>query len=120
MPASPIRRRPRALAGAVVALALLAGCTGQQRDAGNYEDTEDSYLEGCILRAERDIEEGGAEIADPEAWCQCTFDAIVEDVEFDIFRDANRDLREEGGALPADIADATAGCDPTSPEPTAS
>jgi hypothetical protein len=102
-----------------VALALLAGCTGQQRDAGNYEDTEEAYLEGCILRAEEDVAEGGAEIADPEAWCQCTFDAIAEQVEFDVFRDANSDLREEGGDLPSELVDASAACDPSSPEPTA-
>jgi hypothetical protein len=109
---TPIRRRAaRALLAGSLSLVVLAGCTTTQRDASNYEDTEEDFLEGCIATAEADAEvEGAAVIASPEDYCQCAFDGLVESVEFDRFKEVNTELREEGGALPDDIAEVYAAC----------
>jgi hypothetical protein len=99
------------LAGAL-SLVVLAGCTTTQRDASNYEDTEEDFLEGCIAVAEADAEvEGAQAIASPEDYCQCAFDTLVEEVEFDRFKEVNADLRDNGGALPDDIAEVYASCE---------
>ena len=116
MSATPIRRRAvRALAVAGLSLTLLAGCTTHQRDASNYGDTEDNFLEGCIARATEDngADDVEVKISAPESWCQCVFDAIEKDVPFDDFKKANSDLRDNGGALPANIQAAYDSCDPT-------
>lgn len=114
MTATPIRRRAlRAVLAGAVSLVLLAGCTTTQRDASNYEDTEEDFLEGCIERAEADSEvDGATAIADPEAWCACAFAAIEDTIEFDRFKEVNSELRDEGGPLPDDIQEAYDSCDP--------
>ncbi|MCB0972862.1 MAG: hypothetical protein KDA97_15250 [Acidimicrobiales bacterium] len=119
---SATRRRPGIVATVAVALLVLGGCTAQQRDKDNYADTEDDYIEGCVDRADADnaeIEAGtsgfneATEIADPEAFCQCTFDALEENVSFDRFKEVNSDLRENGGPWPDDLVEAIADCDPS-------
>ena len=102
------------VAGAL-SLVLLAGCTSTQRDASDYDGTEDNFLEGCIARATEDngADDVEVKISSPESWCQCVFDAIEKDVPFDDFKKANSDLRDNGGALPANIQAAYDSCDPT-------
>ena len=114
MSATPIRRRAvRAVLAGAVSLVLLAGCTTTQRDASNYKDTEDDFLEGCITRATEDNADGAeVQIASPEDWCQCAFDAIEDEIEFDRFKEVNSDLRDNGGPLPDDIQAAYDSCDP--------
>ena len=116
------RRRTGVLALVVVALLTMSGCINQQQDKDSYADTEGNYLEGCIDRVtadNADIEagaegtEGATEIADPETYCQCTFDALEEDIPFERFKEVNSDLRENGGPLPEDFVEATAPCDDT-------
>ena len=112
MSASPIRRRAaHALLAAVASVVVLAGCTTTQRDASNYADTEDNWLEGCIEQAELDNEVDGAEqITDPEAFCECAWTAITDEIEFERFKEINSELRDEGGPLPDDYTEAIASC----------
>lgn len=115
------RRSVRMVAIAATALVALAGCTTGQSSASSYDEARDNFLEGCVDRAEADnalIEEGGegtgeaVAIADPEAYCECAFTALEDDVPFDVYREANERLTEEGGALPDEILEAYASCAP--------
>ena len=119
---SATRRRLGTVASVAVALLLLGGCTGQQQDKDSYSATEDDYLEGCIDQVTADnanIEAGGegtegaTQIADPDTFCQCTFDALEEDIPFERLKEVNSDLRDNGGPLPDDFVEATAPCDDT-------
>ena len=119
---STLRRRAvRATLVGALALSVLTGCTTGQKDATNYEDTEDDFVAGCIELAEADaaaIEAGedgteGAEaIASPEDYCQCVFDTISgpDGVPFDEFDAINEDLRTNGGPLPEDFVATYADC----------
>lgn len=118
------RRRPGVLALAAIVLLVASGCTARQQDKDNYADTEKDYLEGCIDQVDADnaaIEvgadgtQGATQIADPETYCQCTFDALQENISFDRFKEVNSDLRENGGPLPDDFVEATAPCDDSAP-----
>lgn len=115
MSATPSRRRraTRAVLAGALSLVVLAGCTGVQKDAGSYRDTEEDFLAGCIQTAEADNAlDGATAIESPENYCQCAFDAIVDNVKFDRFKEINGALREEGGELPTEITDAFDGCRP--------
>jgi hypothetical protein len=102
----------RAVLAGALSLVVLAGCTTTQRDASNYEDTEEEFLAGCIEQAELDAEvDGSTRISSPEDFCQCAFDAIVDTVEFDRFKEINSDLRDDGGPLPDEISEAYASCE---------
>ncbi len=111
MPATSNRRRHRLtvpFVGAVLALGLLAGCTGQ-RDPGSYGDkVETNFVKGCTATSTAD----GATKAEAGEFCQCAYDAIKKDVEFDDFKKANNDLIDvEGDAeLPKGITDAYESC----------
>lgn len=118
------RRAVRASLVGVLALAVLTGCTQGQKDATNYEDTEDDFIAGCVQLAEEDnaaIESKGGdtetltEIASPEDYCQCVFDTISgpDGVPFEEFDAINDDLRNNGGPLPDDFVEAYSNCDPT-------
>lgn len=121
--ATPNRRRSKAvLAGLAVTLLFATGCTQGQKDASNYGDTEDDFIEGCVSRAEEDtakIEDGEATgeglvaIESPQDYCQCVFDAIEDTIPFEEFKETNSRMRDEGGPLPQDIIDAYDSCDPS-------
>ncbi|HRW37820.1 MAG TPA: hypothetical protein P5254_08985 [Aquihabitans sp.] len=112
--AIPTRRRAfRAVVAGALSLVLLAGCTSTQRDASDYDGTEDNFLEGCEAQAKADADvEGATVIESPKAWCACVFDAIKADVDFDRFKEVNSELRDAGGPLPDDIQKAYDSCDP--------
>lgn len=116
MPATPIRRRAlTAVVAGALSLALLSGCTQTQKDATNYADSEEEFLKGCEAVAQSDARvDDSTEIADPEAYCQCVFDALSGDdgIPFDEFSQINSDLRDEGGPLPDDFVKAYDSCDP--------
>jgi hypothetical protein len=86
------RRSLRALGAAAVALVALAGCTTGQSSASSYDEARENFLEGCIeiagednaaIAAGEDGAVGATRIADPEAYCECVFAALEDDVEFD-------------------------------------
>lgn len=116
MSAAPIRRRAlTAIVAGALSLALLSGCTQTQKDASNYEDTEEDFLQGCVAVASSDARvDDSTVIADPEGYCQCVFDALSGDdgIPFDEFSQINSELRDDGGPLPESFVEAYASCDP--------
>lgn len=129
-PTAPIelrrsRRAPIGAAFALTAASLLfaVGCTNGQRDASNYDDTEEAFLDGCISIARSDDDaiaaDGSADgteirVASPDDFCRCAFDEIRASVPFDEFKEINSDLRDDGGPLPGAFREAYASCDPES------
>ena len=119
MSASPIRRRSTHIAvAALLSLAFLAGCTGQQTAKDNYADTEDNFIEGCVTTADDDDASGDAttQIADPGVYCQCVLDALSHTdtgVPFSEFKSINTDLSDNGGTLPESFIETYAECDPS-------
>lgn len=99
------------LAGVLCAL-ILSGCTSGQKDASNYDDTEEEFLAGCQAVASQDNESGAeTQIAAPTSWCKCAFDAIVDEVPFAEFKAINSKLRDSGGPLPAAFQQAYESCE---------
>ena len=100
---SEIRRRPRhvAILGAVLALGLLVGCTGQ-RDPGDYsKSVRKNFIAGCDASAFAD-DDNAAEMkakALPTKQCECIYDYFEENVDFDDFSSANSDRRDDPSAL---------------------
>ncbi len=110
MPATPIRR-PRALASiaaAVLGLALLAGCTGQQTPGSYSDSVERNFVRGCTTTAEGD----GISADDAEAFCTCVYGKLsAEDgVDFDEFKQVNDDQIENPGPLPDSFTKAYDDC----------
>lgn len=112
-----------AFAMAAATLVFTVGCTNGQRDASNYDDTEEAFLDGCVSIATSDNEaigggssEDAAEtrISSPTDYCGCIFDEIRKTIPFSDFKQINSKLRDEGGALPDGFRDAYESCDPSS------
>ncbi|MEO6989274.1 MAG: hypothetical protein ABI239_11575 [Aquihabitans sp.] len=107
MSSSLIRHRPRRLAvlGAVVALGLLVGCTGQ-RDPGGYGDSvRKNFVAGCDGSAFADFDPDSADAKEmkgqalPTPQCECIYDYMEENVDFDDFSKANSERRDDPSAL---------------------
>lgn len=125
----PPRRRARPRRHSTMAFLLIAaamtfsvGCTSGQRDASDYDGTEEAFLDGCVSIAASDNEKIGVEgsdggsktqISSPSTYCGCVFDEIRASVPFADFKEINSTLRDEGGALPEGFRDAYAACDPS-------
>ena len=96
-------RRPRrvAILGAVLALGMLVGCTGQ-RDPKGYSDTvRKDFVAGCDASAfagRANAKEMKAQ-ALPTKQCECIYDAIEKDISFSDFSKANADRRDNASAL---------------------
>lgn len=104
------------------AMTFTVGCTSGQRDASDYDGTEEAFLDGCVSIAASDNEKIGVEgsdggsktqISSPSTYCGCVFDEIRASVPFADFKEINSTLRDEGGALPEGFRDAYAACDPS-------
>lgn len=115
MSATPIRRRLTApLFGVLLSVSLLAGCSGSQRDPSSYTAKVKTYfLEGCQTTIEADVKAGAQAVPDPKGFCTCAYAAITDKqtgIKFSEFKQANTDLIEKPGTLPAPFAKAYAGC----------
>ncbi len=117
MSSSQIRRRPRhvAIFGAVIALGLLVGCTGQ-RDPGDYsKSVRKNFIAGCDASAYVDTD-NAAEMkakALPTKQCECIYDYFEENVDFGDFSGANSDRRDNPRALDdPEFTKAFEGCGP--------
>lgn len=120
MPAFPIRhRRITSLVGVVLALGVLTGCP-YQRDPDSYGDgVRESFVNGCDGTAfagddgpGADVEAAQIEAASlPTPQCECMYDEIEANIEFDRFSDVYSDQRENPGTLPPDIQQTISACD---------
>lgn len=118
----PLRSFAMGLTLIAATLAFTVGCTTGQRDASNYDDTEEAFLDGCVSIATSDNDATGADgsggepqtrISSPTAYCRCVFEEIRATVPFADFKKINSTLRDEGGALPSGFRDAYQSCDPS-------
>lgn len=101
MSSSSIRLLPRrsAVLGAVLALGLLVGCTGQQ-DPGDYsDDVRDNFVAGCDGSAFTEEAEATTLVTLPTAQCECIYAGFEENIDFSDFKSANSDRRDEPTAL---------------------
>ena len=123
-PRRALPRRHSTMAFLLIAAAMTftVGCTSGQRDASDYDGTEEAFLDGCVSIAASDNEKIGVEgsdsgsktqISSPSTYCGCVFDEIRASVPFADFKEINSTLRDEGGALPEGFRDAYAACDPS-------
>jgi hypothetical protein len=102
VPAPSLLRAPLA-AVALAALVLLPACN--QPTPTEYNDsTEENFLEGCEAQGES---QGIRAVRD---YCECTYEAITEEIEFERFKEVNEDLSEDPGPLPDDFQELAAGC----------
>lgn len=105
MPASLHRHRLAApLVGAVLALGLLGGCTGQSTPDSYTDSVERNFLRGCRDTAEQDG------LSDPDDFCRCAFDELKENVEFSEFKKVNEDQVDQPSELPESFQEIYAGC----------
>lgn len=114
MPASLHRHRLAApLVGAVLALGLLGGCTGQSTPDSYTDSVERNFLAGCVQIAEVDAEQdpdNPDNVSDPEGYCQCAYDELKENVEFSEFKRVNEDQVDQPSELPESFQEIYAGC----------
>jgi hypothetical protein len=88
----------RSLLVAAAALLLLGACTGRPPTPTGYgETTEKNFMEGCLESAR---DEG---VTDAQGYCQCSYEAIVDDIPFDQFKEINSDLSETPDSLPDEM-----------------
>ena len=86
---------------AVTALLSFAGCGGGEGERDYSDDTRASFLEPCIAG----LGEEGREI------CECSYDLIADDIDYDDFEDIDRALQGDPDAdLPDEVADIVAAC----------
>lgn len=99
MSSSLIRRRPRrvAILGAVVAVGLLAGCTGQRDPSGYSDSVRENFIAGCDGSAFVGADDDDAKdaISLPTPQCECIYDTIEETIDFDDFSSANSNRRDD-------------------------
>ena len=96
-PSSPSRRaRPRLLLlVAVLAIVLVAGCTGRKPTPTGYgNSTKTNFQLGCIETAN----ETG--VNRPTSYCKCSYREIVDTIPFEEFKEINSDLSDDPGPLP--------------------
>lgn len=109
MSATPIRRHRFAasLAGVVLGLGLLAGCSGQRAPGGYSDKVGASFVQGCTATAEGDNVN-----FDAKTYCQCAYDALSGPggVAFDEFKKVNNDQTEKPGRLPQSFTKVFASC----------
>jgi len=114
--ALPFRRRlTLPVVGAVLALGLLAGCTGSQKTPDSYTDSvEEHFLDGCNTTVAGDKKANEGEFNDvPADFCQCAYDALSNKktgVPFSEFKKINSELTEEAGPLPESFTKVYADC----------
>lgn len=97
-------RRARLGGAALATLLALGGCTGQAPSAYG-DEVEENFVEGCV---EADAE---------ESVCTCTYEAIVDEVEFDRFKEIEESLEEGDAEVPPELTDLFAQCGVEGPLP---
>lgn len=105
------RRLAPALFAPLVALVVLAGCTGQQ-DPDKWSDgIKDNFVEACdgTAAADEPVEAIAADLkanALPTEQCRCIIDELADAMDFSDFKAANSKRREETGDERTPLADA--------------
>lgn len=116
MPANPIRRRAvQVVVAAALSIVALSGCTTAQKAPGSYAGVEDDFIDGCVTVAKGDnekTEENTTEIASPQDYCQCVFNAIEKKIPYSEFKKTQSTMQDEGGKIPSKFTEAYDSCDP--------
>jgi hypothetical protein len=93
------------LVAAALALVLLAGCTGRPRTPTGFgEATEKNFRQGCT----QSIKDEGIDA--PADYCTCVYEAIVDSIPFDEFKEINSKLSENPQQLPDRLLKIRDGC----------
>jgi len=94
-----VRRKLIALAGATLFLA--GACGGDDEPSSYNDDVKDDFMSQCVAGA-------GDEARDV---CQCTYDALVDNMPFEEFKEYDEKLRDDPSTpLPAEVTDAMTAC----------
>ena len=102
--ASSNRRFGASFAGIVLAALLFAGCTGQSTPDGYNDSVRENFVRGCVDTSKED----GSTWSTDE--CECAYEAIEEDVEWDEFKRITDDQTEEPSPLPESFTEVFADC----------
>lgn len=82
-------------------LVLVASCSDDDGPEDYSAEVRDGVLEGC---AEDDTDPDVVEV------CECTYDALTDDLDFDEFERMERRLAQGEERLPDELADAVRTC----------
>ena len=93
-----MRRAFRHLTVALVVVAALAGCSDPA--PADLDATEAVFLETCAP--------GGTPLE--ESVCRCAFEAITEDLSASALERLDRNLRDDPGTVPPEVAEAALDC----------
>lgn len=105
MPASPLRRLVLTSAAAVLALGMLAGCSGQRTPSSYTSAVKDDFIAGCTAMTKDD---GKAKPSKSD--CECAYNQIADDVPFSEFKSINEAQIEKPSPLPASFTKAYKSC----------
>ena len=98
------RRRLPSVVALAVAVSVLAGCSGAQREPTSYTDkVQTHFIQGCQETFAVDAKSTGATSV-PKDFCKCVYEAISDKssgMKFDDFKSVNTDLTEKHAKLPA-------------------
>jgi ABC-type uncharacterized transport system auxiliary subunit len=132
---APIRRRSAAVLALAVAVVLLAGCGGSQRDETTYSTkVENNFTGQCWVQVVADANPDVAksfklddslsnrqdkvtsskvpktQVKAAQNYCGCVYTALKKTVKFGEFKKINENLREKGGTLPKPFTEAYSSC----------
>jgi hypothetical protein len=107
----PAHRRStaRLAIGLIVALALLAGCTGQRVPTKYTASVKTSFVTGCTGTTTKDNPKIGT-AKQITAFCECAYAAIEKNVQFKDFKKVTDTLTEKHQVLPASFQKAYDSC----------
>lgn len=94
-----MRRKLIALAGATLFLA--GACGGDDEPTGYTDEMRSDFMSQCTAGVGEDAGD----------MCECTYDALTENMPFEEFRDYDEALRDDPSApMPAEVTDAMTEC----------
>jgi hypothetical protein len=98
MSSPPYPRRARLGISLLLALLLLGGCSTRKPDPTSYGNTtRTNFLKGCEEKAK---DPSNMSATEAEAYCKCSYAAIVDQIPFAEFKKINSDLSEHPDQLP--------------------
>ena len=97
------RRRLPSVVALALAVSVLAGCSGAQREPTSYTDkVHTNFVKGCNETFATDAKASNASPA-PKGFCECVYAGITDKsggMKFDDFKQVNTDLTEKHAKLP--------------------
>jgi hypothetical protein len=94
-------------AAALAAALLLGACTGRE-PTGYGDEVKDNFVGACT-------EAGGEDDV-----CECTYEAVSNEIEFDRFKEIEESIEDGSNELPPEVSDLFAQCGVEGPLPAGS